>query len=674
MQLTYKTPISHQDLRQQDLEYRKLVSDRVRLIISSNSGLVNLSMGSLTRVTNFEYIVSSLVGVSPMGNIIEVDQTTIKIPANLAGKLVYVYAEIKQIPSTTKRMYEGELYSVYVEHRAVVSVGEYLPSDAIYLAEVIASFEDYSVSYSGKKQFTAYDAEHRESKGTGNPSVPHSLGINDLSTSGMTLYSMMLNRGIIISKDSSTKGISGKLCVVKINKQDIQYDSSGIVTKRSKYGKVNAPYVVLPVFPNAVGTVKDSNRELATDHIKGTNILVLSKDTGSNYSFTNLSIDCYQTDTLMISEAPLPRQLVSFNTGNDLVISEGVDVILNDLTVAFNGYGDIPKQVEIKLNKDGEAVRYSDILIPYSDYDINSYINKAINPSKIRIGATKIKSSDLNFLLKYKIIGKYNEVAIEEEIFFDSSYSDTEPNSNPLEENVNQFILTKSKFTYIERIQVTEQVSVSTTTGKIVVYLEQDYASDTRLSLASVFWNGREVSSVEDTRHIDYVVRNETPLTIHSLGDSIASTLNVDTDKVVHLFSDDFHSPTKLNTATVDWNGFNYPILSSNSLSDRVRDCYRSTMQSIIPWRNSLTRIAVCLHEDEFNSYGCVRVKAYTTVYSEFKGEEFILKPLGGGMYVGYLDGYYDFIQVVATGKARGLSCFYLKQVSDVTAHIIGNL
>ncbi len=182
--------------------------------------------------------------------------------------------------------------------------------------------------------FSPADVKHRSIVGTGSVTDRNAHGItfNDLVSGYLTFYQQIMPRGLILSKDIDYSNIPGRKCSETITPIRILLDSTGSITARSKYGHAGAYYILLTRFPYQIGSAYlqgDVKIPIATDLIKGTNILVLSDYDSSfvnGYEGTRTSDGVSTTYTL-----PSNKKYITTISGylklyvNDILKTESTD-------------------------------------------------------------------------------------------------------------------------------------------------------------------------------------------------------------------------------------------------------------------------------------------------------------------------------------------------------------
>ena len=672
--LTFKTLVGFDDIQKQF----NLVIDRqketIKLLMNGNFGIIssvatNSSSSPLypTISGNTLYVTGGNI-VTKNGDYANLDSFSITVPYIEEDTIVlYVY---EQVGSSEKRVTNnGDVAPIWFEQNSTLKSIKFLTSQEYN--SLVSSIKNSSIcicilkpttssislditqdSYSyNRPLFSPCDVAHRNEIGTGSSSVPHSIGINDLTSSNLTLYEQLLSRGIIVSKDTGICGIPGKL-----------YEYQGNVSQDTTYGY----HIKLECFPNAIGSaLLEDGTNVSCHLLRGTNIVILDEELSIG---TVVILHTVITSALM---PPNPNGLgedMTFNTpsSTDVIITQGMQTSVSDSTVSFSDCGNIPRKYEVVFSSDGKLHKEPDIL-GYSSQIANlskSYNEEFTIPVQVQIALSCSIQEDE--IITFTVTGENNGTTIEEKVVF--NYSTYTKNVTTLEEPLSM-ARTANYFT-----KVTSIYTDSTNNGTCTVYAIANRALDRRTRVAMIEWDGDSINSatIKDIRPISTTIVD--PFSINECVEcakSLLASLNLydiksGNSKNHLIFADDFRCPQYLDTNSTNWrttpDGMNFPIIPSSVFdSSTYSDCYRSRVFSAInPYQTEYQAFVVYLIGADVatESNSSVRI-----IFWDDNGErnERLLISIGNGLFVGILNQASPTkVQFSASGKASGISAIML--------------
>lgn len=684
--LTFKTLVGFDDIQKEfELvfdEHRELI----KLLMGDNYGIVSETdvkgVSPLYPTLN-DNILSVTQGkiVTKNGDTTTIDEFSKEIGSfseDLA--ILFVY---EMIGSSEKRVTNnGNAASVWYERKRtddsilVIKASTYNSlSDEIKNNSVCICIVKYNTTpyvdltnteYSfNRPWFSPTDIAHRLEKGTGSSSVPHSIGINDLSSSNITLYDQLLSRGIIVSKDVSIAGVPGKSYKIK-----------------AQIGRTEDYLITLDCFPNAIGYCSKNEDGEGYDDIcaflrEGTNKVVTSSE-----PVGNVYLDAVITKCLMppvFSDSITTELTFGANDDNDVIITEGRQTELVDNTISFSNCGTTSRNYEVVFGSDGKLHKEPDVL-GFSSL-LTSINNKIYNqeysiPVKVQI-ELEIEGASNSYDVQIKVIGlKSDGTEYEETLYWQK-------------ENLNEYTQNTTK-EYFKRIT---KLNVISTTGapvncKVTVFAIANSALDNRLRVALVGWNYNQetslgsINSIKDIRPIATTIKDPFDLSlVEETGKSIAHSVFINslynniTSKTQLILVEDFRKVSYLSSQSVNWRitpyGINYPIINNNIFDSRsITDCYRSRRINV---ESEYFKYAVVLINSDYETShsSSVRLGIYDT---NNKYYEFPMFPTvdedgnieGNGMFLLYCDNINRVkdIQVIISGKASG---FVLLRLTGTT-------
>lgn len=360
--------------------------------------------------------------------------------------------------------------------------------------------------------FSPVDVEHRASLGSGisTDQNPHALAFNDLSSGNLPFYSQIFTTGAVIAKDRDIKGLPGSACEETIVPARIQTDTTGDITKESRFGKPLAKYVLLSKIPTDVSSMyltSHKSRKIAYDWVPGTRLIVIPD---SDVFTEQATIRYNRVFSLELPET-LTSNTISYqqpDETNELIISGGLsyDTITNP-AIDFEGSGPIPRNFTVYLNGNGDLIKFPQIVqrtvlldnigSTFVPLDVNQF-----GPAPIGIGLADATAGP-NLRVVIRIFGKdENNVTITEDLVFDSDWQQV---VLPAKEDPNNLRKTLRIFDLITGFQIIERENDGSG-SKIVVYVEAETGITSELNnlaqINTVQWNGLAIVDARDAREI----------------------------------------------------------------------------------------------------------------------------------------------------------------------------
>ena len=682
--LTFNTLVGFDDIQQQF----QLVLDKQRetmvLIMNGNYGIISDYDSSDSLSPLFPTLSDSSLyftegnAVTENGDVVKLDSFTKQLGSFTEDiALLYVY---QMVGSTEKRVSNnGNPTSVWFELQDIskslmfVKCSEYyslsseVRSNSICLC-VLKNDEDGisldvgQTTYSfNRPWFSPCDIEHRNELGTGDSSVPHSIGLNDLTSGSLTLYDQLLSRGIIVSKDIGISGVPGKLYKLDVYASDVE--TTGVYAGKS--------LIELDVYPNAIGSVFDSDgNNLQATLVNGTNLIVLD-----NYTSKKITVHFTVTETLLPPSTKSISEELTFGSqsSNDVAITQGLQTEVLDPSVSFADCGTIARGYEVvfgsngEIHKEPEVVNYSSLLSTVVNKIYNQEFSIPVNV-QIALQNAQVAVSGVNTVnVSIVVTGELEGASITETInFTNDTYEDNLTDT----ENPASMLATENYFDKLISISLSDG-GIYSSSCTCMIYAQTKRAVDRRLRLAAIEWNGEVISSIRDIRPISTTIRDPLEINvIEELGKNIisANTLSKilagDTNQYTLLVSEDFRSVQYLDTKTVNWKispyGMDTPIIPASILDSSVyTECYRSRIFKCEAVSSSSTSFAIMLHgaNDKTIKSSSVRIICSDNGIST----EYLAIPTGAGMFLIYLPSSQpETIQFVISGRAAGFSAINL--------------
>ena len=665
--LTFKTLIGFDDIQK---EFELVIDEHremIKLIMGDNYGIVSSVSTSSSDSTLYPVYSNGTLSVTEgkivtkNGYIASLSEFTKEIPSFSSDlAIIYLY---EMIGSSEKRITNnGNVASVWFERKTesesilLVNASDYYNlSDEVRRNSICICVLKYqedndpivdltNSSYDfNRPWFSPTDIAHRKEVGTGDSSVPHSIGLNDLSSSNMTLYSQLVSRGIIVSKDIDVAGVSGT-----------SYEDNGVVEEDENGNKI----VKLTAYPNALGYAIDSDgNDIEVELISGDNKLYI-KDTKVNEG-DKLKYNLIITETLMPPSPDTFLEELTFKeaNSNDICITQGLQTSINDYSISFANCGTIKRNFEVVLASDGylhkepEILGYSSQVATFTEiktynqeFEIPVYVEIAIEDAIIQ------NDSTATF-----IVNGYNGTeSISEEVSFTLEEYSEETDYLSINKK------TSNIFTKVTSIQASTNDLNSG--AKCTIYACAKRALDTRLKIASVIWDGNKIDSIKDIRPISTTIKDPIDVDINrEIGKSILTSLyinrisqNLSTYKLIVV--EDFRNVSHLDTKSVNWKitpyGINFPIIPSSIIDCRnYSDCYRSRIFQVTSSETMYALVLIGGNDETNESLYSVRLcTTNNTGYNEYN-----MIPVSEGLFlINFASNSPDYMQIVISGRASG--------------------
>ena len=367
--------------------------------------------------------------------------------------------------------------------------------------------------------YSPVDIAHRSQVGTGASTVPHRLGLNDLSQGDLTLYEQLLNHGMVIGRDYDVPGVPGALCLETITPARVLIDTDGSVT-----GALSQRYVELTRYPiRLLGAyaLSDPTDEVMVGLIPHTNVLTIHHD-----EFVPTNGFRLQYSTVEAGE-PLPNSLINDEIhvrqpvpSRELLISggSGFSEIAPKFTDAFNNSrarvslgtsGAIPKRYRILVDNDGQllftpqhilcATKLDDIGLAVFEIE-----TAMLGNARIRVGLQGVALNAAT-MVRLRLTGSDNLGAtVTEDVQFDYATYDS-PVVGDCEENPRNFQVSSTVFRALDSITVLERTADGPATA-VCVYADLDPTQTDAIRdacpLVEAFWDGEGVCRIHDIRQV----------------------------------------------------------------------------------------------------------------------------------------------------------------------------
>jgi hypothetical protein len=661
--LTFNTKIGYDDIKQQFNYLIDKQKQTIRLLCNGHYGIVSDSDPSKEGSSVFPTLDGSTLSftsgriVTKEGDFVEIPSFYVNVPPINEDTLVLYSYEL--IGSVEKRISNsGKAYSTWFENKKVEDSISFLPiskyavlrDNVVCIAVIKYSSTNYiditKANYAiNRPWFSLCDIEHRNQKGTGSDSVPHSIGLNDLTSSDLTIYDQLLNRGIIVSKDLSLAGIPGHA-----------YKYEGITDIKEVGG--NAAYIELKdgTFPNAIMSVrrKDTNEDIICHYIKGTRLIALDQRCGylKNDLENNLEIQMCITSTLLCNVNGNKVNEISFESQaeGDTIITQGLQIELADTNVSFaDCSNNFNKTFEIVVNKDGTIHKEPEILgYTIAVTDINNYDFAQEFEIPVKLQIAKVESG-WEGVLSVDIVGILDDGTEKSETITMSSYDNT-------------YLLSDFSTNYYKKI--TSIKCYNNYAAKIIIFGYSNRAIDRRLKVARVDWNNGSISNVLDIRPISTVIQDPYKTNVvKEAAISVINSLRAKGKDVDEILIEDFNEPEFLDLNNVLWvtsnTGINYPIIPDYlPTSDNYLSCYRSRLVYMDTETVGTIYAYLVGASDETLNSGSVRLVTYNSDRNDI-----VMEPVGNGLFKAKTSiSDYQKIKVVVSGKASGISVFKVKE------------
>lgn len=412
--------------------------------------------------------------------------------------------------------------------------------------------------------FSPVDIAHRAEQGTGSSSVPHSLGLNDLSQGDLTLYEQLLNHGMVLGVDRDASGVPGELCFEVITPARVKIDGNASVT-----GTASQRYVKLiryPVRLLGAHSIGDTTNEVLVELMPHTNILLIHQDdvvgvAGIRVQYSTVDAGEPLEDSLINDEVhfrqPVPSRelLIAGGKGLTEINPKFVDTFNNTRAkISLGTSPQIPKRYRILLDSSAQLLQTpQDVLCATKLDDLGTEAftidTTMLGNARLRLG---LQNVDLNAatVVRFRVVGTDNTgAAVTEDLTFDISNYES-PSVGQCEENPKNFRVTNTVFATISTLAVLERTADGPSSA-VAIYADLDPnqtdAIRTACPLAEVIWDGNGICRIHDIRPV--FSRLETPTRspiVKVVGQSILATLAAQGTTGIHeLVSDDLRDPYK---------------------------------------------------------------------------------------------------------------------------------
>jgi len=380
--------------------------------------------------------------------------------------------------------------------------------------------------------FSFRDEAHRSYLGSGvfTENNPHALSIQDLSSSGFTLYQQLSSKGGVYSKDFSSYGYPGTFCTELISLSRIEIDKTGEITQDAELSQLGGRYYVkLAKVPTRMGSLYFSGtpwKPVPYYWKPGTRYLILAPlEKPLNYG-SSLVVEYFAVSALMPPAEDLNQGVQSFTvtqpaSGVDFIVTGGqsLDALTSDTLNLSALLGPIKKAYNVLCTTNGTLVTSPQNLVPVLKVtDLLQQTTIDINQSPLNgvavswsIGLTRAPNSNLN--LNLIINGIDTNGGIVEDIisFTASQYMDQ--SATDLVEQPLQFRVTKYKYTKINSIRITNTTDVPDNSGDEAILslwanLSEAPEIQELANVASFFWDGLGARRITDARSIGTSIQN----------------------------------------------------------------------------------------------------------------------------------------------------------------------
>lgn len=657
-QLSFKTKIGYDDIQNQFEYLMQKQRDTIKLLCNNTFGIVSSLNTSGSDSSLFPTIDGNTLNftsgklVTNNGNFIELPSFSVSIPSiNQDTIVLYTYS---LVGSSEKRLSNnGKAYPVFFVNEEPSKCVRFLTlenynlltstvlNDSVCLAILKYSSNDILLDvtknqYSfNRPWFSLCDIEHRNSLGSGSSSVPHSIGLNDLTSSDLTIYDQLLTRGIIISKDTGIAGIPGKI-----------YQNETPYTIELEDGTSNKIIKLEDCYPNAIASVYDvDGNEIACHLLKGSNTILIDDETEAG---TQVNVQMCVTNTLISVAAESQVNELKFKSqdSDDTIITQGLEVKLQSTEVSFNDCSNFDRNFEIVVNKDGTIHKEPEILCP--SQKTSNYANYTIS-----------QEFDIPVRLQFWFVSAFSE-KITLRVYGDIYDSSEEYEEITIPENTNGQFTTK----YFTKITKITSEDVGETSSSMVVFAYSNRPLDRRLRIANLTWNkdSQTFTNVKDIRPISTVIRDPFKISVvKEAAANIINTLNVKNGissgfKYKPILIEDFNSPEYLDLNSVTWitsgKGINFPLIEKYIVdTSSYTLCYRSRKLNL-QGADTIYAYLVGADLETINSYPVRLIyKSGNTLKEE------VFEQKGNGLFVLY-SAPATYGKILVTGSASGVAVF----------------
>lgn len=656
--LTFNSLIGYDDIKSQFNYIINKQRETIRLLCAGNYGIVSDSDTSSSDSSVFPTLENGVLSftsgkiVTKEGDFVEVPSFYVSVPSINEDTLVLYSYEL--IGSKEKRISNsGKAFSTWFEVKRVEDSITFLPvskysvlkDNVVCLAVIKCSSTNYvdttKAEYSiNRPWFSLCDIEHREQKGTGSANVPHSIGLNDLTSSNLTIYDQLLNRGIIVSKDLSLAGIPGHAW---------KYEGNITILEENTVPK----YLMLKdgTFPNAIMSVinKDTNEEIICHLIKGTRLICLD-DTYARNKLSNLEIQMCITNTLLCRTEGTKLNELSFEPQyeGDTIITQGLQIDLADTAVSFSDCsGYFNKTFDIVVNKNGTIHKEPEILgYTIEVKDINNYEFSQEFDVPVKLQVCRVQGG-WSGTLELTIEGILDDGTVESEII-------------TMDSNNDSYSISDFSKNYYK--QITSVKCESSKTANIIIFAYSNRAIDRRLRVARVDWIDGKVTNVKDIRPISTVIQDPCKINqVKEAAECVINSMIVKGKNAETVLVEDFNEPDYLDFNNVLWitsnTGINYPMIPEYlHKSDDYLSCYRSRLLNVdMTGTGYLYAYLVGASEE-------TRVTEAVRLVSNINSlDDIVMEHVNDGLFRTPLNSNYSKLKVVVSGKASGIGLFTIK-------------
>lgn len=410
--------------------------------------------------------------------------------------------------------------------------------------------------------FSPVDIEHRSQRGTGASTVPHALGLNDLSQGSLTLYSQLVSGGMVVGRDLDAPGVPGSLCLEIVTPARLEVDTTGSVT-----GAVSQNYVTLTRFPvRLLGaySLADPDNEIAVELMPHSNILLIHEDDAIPSGGFRLQYSTVQGGEPL--SGSLINDEVQFRqpTTNELVISGGqghteltpnfTDEFSNQRAqISLGTAAAIPKRYRIFADASGSLLHTPQHLLCATRLDdigtsVFAFASSMLGVGRLRVGLQDVVLN-ASTEVTIRLTGTDNQGAtVTEDVTFDFSNYET-PALGQCVENPKNFQITGTAFVSAISLQVLTRTADGPNTA-VCVYAEvnplQTEALRDACPLAEVFWDGSGICRIQDIRPISVRVEQPTRTPMMKAAGQAALAAHPGNSGLTELISEDLRDPFKL--------------------------------------------------------------------------------------------------------------------------------
>jgi len=391
--------------------------------------------------------------------------------------------------------------------------------------------------------FSPVDIFHRSEVGSGvvTSTNPHGTSIQDLSSSGFTLYEQLVPRGGVFAKDATYYGYPGTFCTELISLNRYEMDATGQVTADSSLQLdplTGRYYVTLTKVPVRMGSLYIQGtpwKPIPYYWKPGTRYLILGTleqplDYGSSLTVEYFSVSALMPPAESLTQGVQNFQVTDPISGSEYIITGGLslDALNNDTLNLSSAVGPIKKAYQVICSTEGALVTSPQNLVPVlsvptlvSQGTIN--INQApLNGAGVTwlIGLTgaptnppsSALSSNLNLQILINGIDDIGGTVEETITFYASQWADQFPTG--LVEQPLQFRTTVNKYQLINYVQIVNTTTNPDNAGSAAILsmwanILESSTNQELANVASFFWDGLGARRVTDTRIIGTTLQRD---------------------------------------------------------------------------------------------------------------------------------------------------------------------